>query len=96
MKKTLPKKALDRYFQQKKREFEGLCCRCGACCGAYDGDPCEHLKKDPLGKYFCDIYEKRLGMRKTVSGEEFQCVKITEILNEKWPGDENCGYKRRR
>ena len=29
------------------------CHRCGVCCGATDGHPCEHLKYDSE-KYFCE------------------------------------------
>lgn len=84
------------YLKQKEKEYEDLCIRCGACCGAYDGDPCSHLKKDKEGKYFCEIYEKRLGRRKTVSGKVFECVLIREILDSSWPGDSLCIYKKLR
>jgi len=84
------------YFRGKEKEFEDLCSRCGACCGAYDGDPCAHLRNDGKSKYYCDIYSHRLGKRKTVSGEEFECVPIREILNRSWPGSSRCVYKRLR
>ena len=86
---------LQRYLKSKEQGFEDICLRCGACCGAYDGDPCLHLKKDKKGKYYCDIYPNRLGDRKTVSGEEFECVPIKEILNTSWDGDWRCAYKKK-
>jgi len=64
---------------EEEREYEGLCRRCGACCGALDGDPCEELKRDDSGKYFCSVYENRIGMHKTVSGKQFACVPIRDL-----------------
>lgn len=83
-----------RKFQKQNFEkWEAMCGNCGACCGALD-DPCEHLRKKACGGYYCDIYDKRYGMRKTVSGKKFKCVNIREILHERWKGDECCGYKK--
>ena len=73
--------------------WEARCGRCGACCGAYDGDPCEHLVKDSVGKYSCNIYDQRFGERRTRSGKTFHCVPIRDILYQHWPGDQCCGYK---
>ncbi len=87
-------KFLNDYFSHKHNEFEKLCNRCGACCGSYDGDPCTHLRKDKNGKYYCNIYPDRLGKRKTVSGEEFECVPISEIIEESWAQDYRCTYKK--
>lgn len=84
--------ALQRLQEEK---WEALCGRCGACCGTFDGDPCEHLDKDQKGLYFCRIYENRFGLRKTRGGREFMCVPIRNILHQSWPGDECCGYKRK-
>ena len=87
-------KFLNNYFLNKEKEYEQLCNRCGACCGAYDGDPCVHLKKDNKGRYYCAVYPNRLGDQKTVSGEDFECVPISEIINNSWPGGHLCAYKR--
>ncbi|MCA9401017.1 MAG: hypothetical protein KC713_05285 [Candidatus Omnitrophica bacterium] len=77
--------------------WEKKCLRCAACCGLFDGDPCLHLKKGENGEgYFCEIYENRFGLRKTVSGKTFRCVPIRDILHLSWPGDHCCGYKKGR
>ncbi len=75
-------------------EFESICTRCGACCGAYDGDPCEELRQGEDGLYYCQVYENRLGQHHTVKGLEMDCVHITTKLNESWIGDELCAYKK--
>ena len=70
------------YLRKQEAEqvrYEALCRRCGACCGALDGDPCEHLKRDESGKYFCPIYDHRIGMHKTLSGKHFACVPIRDL-----------------
>jgi hypothetical protein len=73
-------------YQQKQREHAGehesLCRRCGACCGAYDGDPCVNLEKTADNRYFCKVYNARLGLQKTVSGKSFTCVLIRENLKK--------------
>jgi len=73
-------------YQKKLRkldnEFEALCKRCGSCCGAFDGDPCEHLTRKPNGEYFCPIYDCRFGPQKTKKGNEFDCVPIRELIKE--------------
>ncbi len=78
---------------EQTARWESLCGRCGACCGAYDGDPCEHLRQDEGKKYYCSIYATRFGMHKTISGKDIRCVPIRDILNSSWPGDHCCGYK---
>ena len=86
---------LKKYRKIQKENFEkweSMCGNCGACCGELD-DPCVQLKKKPRGGYFCEIYDNRYGIRKTVSGQKFKCVNIREILHESWKGDECCGYK---
>ena len=88
---------IDRYNQhllEKEKEWEAKCTFCGACCGALE-DPCENLRKTATGKYFCNVYENRLGRWRTVSGKELECVAIRDKLakGESWPGDEHCGYK---
>ena len=87
----------ERYQASLKAEFErweGLCGRCGACCGAFDGDPCEHLRQSADRKYFCSIYEDRFGPKKTIKGNTINCVPIQKILHTSWPGDHCCGYKK--
>ncbi|MBD3246542.1 MAG: hypothetical protein GF333_05970 [Candidatus Omnitrophica bacterium] len=84
---------LKEYLAVKEEEWEGLCVRCGGCCGAYD-DPCVHLRQDGGGQYFCDIYERRFGIRTTRSGEKFRCVPVREILHIHWKNDYRCPYKR--
>ncbi|MBN1526650.1 MAG: hypothetical protein JW919_03595 [Candidatus Omnitrophica bacterium] len=83
---------LGTYLKAKETDLEDICTRCGACCGAYDEDPCAHLKKGANGLTYCDIYPVRLGKRKTVSGREFECVPISQVLAEGWPKDERCAY----
>ncbi|MFA6281402.1 MAG: hypothetical protein WCY05_02735 [Candidatus Omnitrophota bacterium] len=72
--------------------WEAICRRCGGCCGAFD-DPCQHLKKDSNNLYICEIYLNRLGTRKTIRGENFNCVSIKKILNTSWKNDWLCAYK---
>ncbi|MFA5311666.1 MAG: hypothetical protein WC355_05125 [Candidatus Omnitrophota bacterium] len=62
--------------EEEEARYEALCRRCGACCGALDGDPCEELRKNELGEYFCPVYDHRIGMHRTVSGKQFACVPI--------------------
>jgi len=76
------------------RELEELCIRCGGCCGIYDGDPCEHLRRDSDGTTYCAIYKNRLGWHKTVSGRPIECIPIMEKLSDEWIGDHLCPYKR--
>jgi len=67
------------YSQKQKEEeasYEGRCKRCGACCGALGDDPCSRLSKDSPGKYYCTVYDTRIGKQVTVSGKEFSCVPI--------------------
>lgn len=79
------------YLKKKEKEWESLCLRCGACCGAFD-DPCVYLEKDRDG-YYCRIYSRRFGRHKTEQGVEFRCVPIREMLHTHWKGDYRCGYK---
>ena len=90
----MQEKSLYQYFEDKEKEWEGLCLQCGTCCGLYD-DPCRHLKKDTdNNQYYCEIYPARFGLRKTVKGEKFWCVPIKKIIHEHWRGDYLCAYKR--
>jgi uncharacterized cysteine cluster protein YcgN (CxxCxxCC family) len=90
--KKKPRSHLE-YLEEKEREWERLCRRCGGCCGAYD-DPCRHLKKDRDNKFYCEIYTTRFGPRKSVNGEDFVCVPIKEILHTHWKKDYLCVYKK--
>ena len=76
------------------QEFEDICIHCGGCCGIFDGDPCEHLRRDNEGTTYCVIYENRLGWHHTVNGREMECVPIMDKLSEDWIGDHICAYKR--
>ncbi len=84
----------EQWQEEQTRKWEALCGRCGACCGAFDGDPCEHLRKDGQHKYYCSIYENRFGVHKTINGNEIICGPIRKILHSHWPGDQCCGYKK--
>jgi uncharacterized cysteine cluster protein YcgN (CxxCxxCC family) len=86
--------SLEEYFYNQQKAYEDICVRCGACCGAYDGDPCEHLVRKEDGTYYCRVYENRLGRQKTVNGTVFECVPLREIIHETWVGDERCAYKK--
>ena len=67
------------------------CYRCGVCCGASDGHPCEHLRLGADGKYYCDTYETRLGYHRTTDGMPFRCVMIRDII-EMTGGYDCCAY----
>ncbi len=84
----------EQYTQQQQEQWEAKCTRCGACCGSTE-DPCENLRKEENGKYYCSVYNHRYGKWHTVSGKEFYCISIREKIASgfSWPGDEHCGYK---
>ncbi|MFH1655309.1 MAG: hypothetical protein ABH954_01710 [Candidatus Omnitrophota bacterium] len=82
------------YQENKLKEFEVSCTRCGSCCGVADNDPCQHLVLGNEGKYSCDIYENRFGLRKSRNGREFICVPIRQILFRSWLGSWKCAYKK--
>ncbi len=88
-----PLELYQQWQKDRHEEWEAKCGRCGACCGAFDGDPCVHLQKDGT-HYYCDVYENRFGPQKTVSGRDINCVHIRSVLHTSWPGDECCGYKK--
>ena len=71
-------------YQQIQNEnyinYENLCNRCGSCCGAHDGDLCSNLVKELDNKYYCKIYNNRLGLQKTQSGRVFTCVDIRNVI----------------
>jgi len=85
--------AVTAYFEKKEHEWENLCLHCGGCCGAHD-DPCLHLKEEEGGKFHCEIYLKRFGLRCTIGGEKFNCVPIKEILDTHWKKNYLCPYRR--
>ncbi len=93
MSKTGQIKNYQKALELKDKEWEELCIRCGGCCGAFD-DPCLHLKKDKNNKTYCEIYENRFGLRKTVKGEEFRCVPVKEIIHTHWKNDYLCACKK--
>lgn len=70
---------------QRFIQYEASCVRCGQCCGAYDGDPCENLLLNDRSKYYCKVYDRRLGPQKTLSGKSFNCVPIRELVNLELP-----------
>ena len=70
----------DRFQGAAFNEFESLCHRCGACCGAHD-DPCSNLIREPGGRYVCGDYANRLASQKTLSGVSFNCVPIREHIS---------------
>jgi hypothetical protein len=82
------------YLQKQKdllEKYEALCTRCGVCCGALGDDPCVNLVLDKDNKYFCKVYENRLGKQMTVSGKVFHCIPI-RILRRTRPKFANCAY----
>lgn len=77
-------------IKKTREDFESLCKRCGACCGAGD-DPCINLKRVNNGSFNCLTYGSHLGFQITISGKAFNCVSIREhIQNETLP--KGCGY----
>ena len=78
----------------KTGEWEEKCTHCGACCGALE-DPCEHLCRNLNGGFYCEVYQQRFGVWRTVSGKELVCVPIRDKIAQghSWPGGERCGYK---
>ena len=70
---------------------EVRCTRCGVCCGATDGHPCEHMRTHPDGTTWCDTYENRLGMHRTTTGQTFRCVTIKHLMASTG-GYSECAY----
>jgi hypothetical protein len=82
------------HMEQSQQGWEERCCRCGACCGAFE-DPCEHLIRGAQGAYSCAMYASRLaGVHRSQAGKEFKCVPIREILHKHWKNDHLCAYKK--
>ncbi|MCK5580988.1 MAG: hypothetical protein KAJ18_06915 [Candidatus Omnitrophica bacterium] len=91
-----PGKEYRRYkkFQKEQEEkWEAACKRCGACCGAVEGDPCDYLEYAGEGEYKCRDYANRFGRHHSRGGQKFRCVPVREILHKSWAGDKNCAYK---
>lgn len=83
----------ERWFPPEEFYCDALCTRCGVCCGATDGHPCEHLRRDADGRHFCAIYADRFGPHRTVDGQRFECVSIRRVIE--WTGGyAGCGYVR--
>jgi len=79
-----------RWFPDEAFYSDEKCARCGVCCGATDGDACEHLQRDGEG-WYCEIYEDRLGPHHTVNGYPISCVPIRKVI-ESTGGYEGCAY----
>jgi hypothetical protein len=86
------RQAYERLQKDQEQAWEDQCNMCGACCGSLDGDPCEHLTQRADGTYFCDIYTRRWGEHKTISGKVIRCVDIRKLQGKSWPGSHQCGY----
>ncbi len=65
--------------KEMQDKYEALCRRCGGCCGAFDTDPCVNLRSAGGDKYYCAVYDHRIGIQKTVSGKAFACVPIRDL-----------------
>lgn len=82
------------YYKRQESDrasHEALCRRCGKCCGSETEEPCRNLVKDDSGKYRCATYDNRLGRQLTVSGREFTCVPIYDVIRKGMPHT-GCGY----
>ena len=80
------------FQQDKAKEFEATCIRCGKCCGALD-DPCRNLVMTGEDRYICRNYGKRFGPQLTMSGKQFNCVSIREHIAA-GTLREGCGYRK--
>ena len=80
-----------RWFPPAAFYEEAVCTRCGVCCGATDGHPCEHLRPAGKGEFVCAIYENRLGPHATVDGRAFVCVPIRKVIEHNG-GYADCAY----
>lgn len=82
------------YLEKSAEAYEGTCRQCGSCCGLDEKDPCVKLVQVAEGRYACSDYANRLGLQRTVRGNEFRCVEFRRIRNGSWAGFWKCGYKR--
>jgi len=80
-----------KWFPPASFYTEEKCLRCGVCCGSTDGHPCKHLRQADDGTWFCNIYETRLGLHRTVDGILFECVPIQRLIEQNG-GYEGCAY----
>jgi hypothetical protein len=80
------------YLEKKDASWEGLCRRCGACCGAFE-DPCRNLACDEHRNFYCTDYANRFGPQRSCAGREFTCVPIRQVLHNHWNHDHLCAYK---
>ena len=62
------KKQYEEHQKSQEVKHESVCNRCGICCGVRDDDLCLHLQQDSDGKYSCNLYHRRFGVRKTTKG----------------------------
>lgn len=83
----------EEYLKKADEDREGLCRRCGGCCGLFENDPCVKLIQDSDGRTRCSDYDNRFGVQKTVHGNVFNCVFVRRIVFGSWPGSWQCGYK---
>lgn len=82
----------EKYEKERLQRFEGICKRCGECCGSRDGDPCANLAEDEAaGRYYCRSYEDRLGPQETVGGRIFNCISIRDAIKQNQLRA-NCAY----
>ncbi|MFA5039335.1 MAG: hypothetical protein WC732_06610 [Candidatus Omnitrophota bacterium] len=86
--------AYEKALQKAQEDYEGLCLRCGGCCGLFENDPCTELRSGNDGRHFCGIYEERFGLRRTVRGNEFLCVPMRNVISGSWAGSWKCAYKK--
>ncbi|HRZ87098.1 MAG TPA: hypothetical protein P5287_04710 [bacterium] len=83
----------DRMQADQEAWYESICKRCGKCCGAGEVDPCAKLVEVSPGVFGCSSYRNRLGPQRTVSGREFNCVEIREIIRTA-PDHPDCAYRK--
>lgn len=84
-------RAPETWFPPEEFYTDELCSRCGVCCGSTDGHPCEHLRRNPEGCWFCEVYATRFGIHRTVDGQRFECVAIRAVI-QLTGGYACCGY----
>ena len=80
----------ERWLPDESFYRDEICICCGVCCGATDGDPCEHLRRDG-DRWYCETYATRLGPRHTVKGRPINCVPIRSVIDSTG-GYEGCAY----
>ena len=68
-------------LENNDARHEQMCRRCGICCGL-NNDPCENLVKVNDSTFICRDYDNRFGKHQTVSGREFTCVSIRDLMKK--------------